>query len=51
VGSFKRLGILVGGSAGINAVLSAATIAALNQGLEVFGILEGRTASGAYTAC
>jgi 6-phosphofructokinase 1 len=43
VGSFKRLGILVGGgpAPGINAVISAATIAALNQGLEVFGVLEG----------
>ena len=43
MGSLKRLGILVGGgpAPGINAVISAATIAALNQGLEVIGVLEG----------
>ena len=43
MGSFKRLGILVGGgpAPGINAVISAATIAALNHGLEVIGVLEG----------
>jgi 6-phosphofructokinase 1 len=43
VGSFKRLAILVGGgpAPGINAVISAATIAALNHGLEVIGVLEG----------
>jgi 6-phosphofructokinase 1 len=38
-----RLGILVGGgpAPGINAVISAATIQALNQGLQVIGIHEG----------
>jgi 6-phosphofructokinase 1 len=39
----NRLGILVGGgpAPGINAVISAATIAALNQGFEVVGIRDG----------
>jgi ATP-dependent phosphofructokinase / diphosphate-dependent phosphofructokinase len=38
-----RLGILVGGgpAPGINAVISAATIEALNEGFEVIGIREG----------
>lgn len=39
----KRLGILVGGgpAPGINGVIGAATIEALNRGLEVVGILDG----------
>ena len=39
----KRLGILVGGgpAPGINAVISAATIEAINQGFEVIGIRDG----------
>ncbi|MEW6354909.1 MAG: diphosphate--fructose-6-phosphate 1-phosphotransferase [Planctomycetota bacterium] len=39
----KRLGILVGGgpAPGINGVIGAATIEALNQGLEVVGIFDG----------
>ena len=39
----KCLGILVGGgpAPGINAVISAATIAALNQGFDVTGIRDG----------
>jgi 6-phosphofructokinase 1 len=39
----KRLGILVGGgpAPGINAVISAATIEAINQGVEVIGIRDG----------
>jgi 6-phosphofructokinase len=39
----RRLGILVGGgpAPGINAVISAATIEALNEGFEVFGIHDG----------
>jgi 6-phosphofructokinase 1 len=39
----KRLGILVGGgpAPGINAVISAATIEALNEGFEVVGIRDG----------
>jgi 6-phosphofructokinase 1 len=43
MGSPQRLGILVGGgpAPGINAVISAATIEALNQGFEVIGIREG----------
>jgi len=43
MGSPSRLGILVGGgpAPGINAVISAATIEALNEGFEVFGIREG----------
>jgi 6-phosphofructokinase 1 len=43
VGSPKRLGILVGGgpAPGINTVISAATIEALNQGFEVVGIRDG----------
>jgi 6-phosphofructokinase 1 len=43
VGSSKRLGILVGGgpAPGINAVISSATIEALNQGFEVIGIRDG----------
>jgi ATP-dependent phosphofructokinase / diphosphate-dependent phosphofructokinase len=43
MGSPKRLGILVGGgpAPGINAVISAATIEALNQGFEVIGIRDG----------
>lgn len=38
-----RMGILVGGgpAPGINGVIGAATIEALNQGLEVVGILDG----------
>jgi 6-phosphofructokinase 1 len=43
MGSSKRLGILVGGgpAPGINAVISSATIEALNQGFEVIGIRDG----------
>jgi 6-phosphofructokinase len=43
MGPPKRLGILVGGgpAPGINAVISAATIEALNQGFEVIGIRDG----------
>ena len=43
MGPANRLGILVGGgpAPGINAVISAATIEALNQGFEVVGILDG----------
>ena len=39
----KKLGILVGGgpAPGINGVIGAATIEAINQGLEVVGILDG----------
>ena len=39
----KKLGILVGGgpAPGINGVISAATIEAINQGLEVIGIRDG----------
>ncbi|MHC4088742.1 MAG: 6-phosphofructokinase [Planctomycetota bacterium] len=39
----KRIGILVGGgpAPGINAVIGAATIEAVNQGLEVIGFYEG----------
>jgi ATP-dependent phosphofructokinase / diphosphate-dependent phosphofructokinase len=39
----KRLGILVGGgpAPGINAVISAATIEAINEGFEVIGIRDG----------
>ena len=39
----KRLGILVGGgpAPGINGVISAATIEAIENGLEVIGILDG----------
>ena len=39
----KRLGILVGGgpAPGINAVISAATIEAINEGFEVVGIRDG----------
>ena len=39
----KKLGILVGGgpAPGINGVISAATIEATNQGLEVVGIRDG----------
>ena len=39
----KRLGILVGGgpAPGINSVISAATIEAVNSGLEVVGIYDG----------
>ena len=39
----KRLGILVGGgpAPGINSVISAATIEAVNSGLEVIGIYDG----------
>ncbi len=38
-----RLGILVGGgpAPGINSAISAATIEAINSGLEVVGILDG----------
>src|SRR5688572_22609920 len=41
--SARRLGILVGGgpAPGINAVISAATIQAMNQGFEVIGIRDG----------
>ena len=43
MGPPRRLGILVGGgpAPGINAVISAATIEALNQGFEVVGIRDG----------
>jgi 6-phosphofructokinase len=43
MGPPRRLGILVGGgpAPGINAVISAATIEALNQGFDVVGIREG----------
>src|SRR5688572_16411211 len=43
MGSPKRLGILVGGgpAPGINAVISAATIEALNEGFDVIGIRDG----------
>jgi 6-phosphofructokinase 1 len=43
MGASKRLGILVGGgpAPGINAVISAATIEALNQGFDVTGIRDG----------
>jgi len=43
VGSSKRLAILVGGgpAPGINAVISAATIHAFNQGFDVIGIRDG----------
>lgn len=39
----KRLGIVVGGgpAPGINAVIGAATIEAVNQGFEVFGFYDG----------
>ncbi|MBU0618282.1 MAG: 6-phosphofructokinase, partial [Planctomycetes bacterium] len=38
-----RLGIIVGGgpAPGINAVIGAATIEAINQGFEVIGIYDG----------
>jgi ATP-dependent phosphofructokinase / diphosphate-dependent phosphofructokinase len=41
--STRRLGILVGGgpAPGINAVISSATIEAINQGFEVLGIQDG----------
>ena len=41
--SSRRLGILVGGgpAPGINAVISAATIEAINEGLDVVGIRDG----------
>jgi 6-phosphofructokinase 1 len=43
MGSPPRLGILVGGgpAPGINAVISAATIEAINEGFEVVGIRDG----------
>jgi 6-phosphofructokinase len=43
MGSPKRLGILVAGgpAPGINTVISAATIEAVNQGFEVIGIRDG----------
>ena len=43
MGSSKRLAILVGGgpAPGINAVISAATIQAINQGFEVIGVRDG----------
>ena len=43
MGSPKRLAILVGGgpAPGINAVISAATIQAINQGFEVIGVRDG----------
>jgi 6-phosphofructokinase 1 len=43
MGPSNRFGILVGGgpAPGINAVISAATIEALNQGFEVVGIRDG----------
>src|SRR5437868_8395188 len=39
----RRLAILVGGgpAPGINGVISAVTIEAVNRGIEVFGILDG----------
>ena len=39
----KRLAILVGGgpAPGINAVIGAATIGAINEGFEVHGICDG----------
>lgn len=39
----KRLGIIVGGgpAPGINGVIGAATIEAINEGMEVIGILDG----------
>src|SRR5438045_4099676 len=39
----KRLAILVGGgpAPGINGVISAATIEAINNGIQVFGIRDG----------
>ena len=41
--SSKRLAILVGGgpAPGINAVISAATIQALNRGFDVIGVRDG----------
>ncbi|MCH7700729.1 MAG: 6-phosphofructokinase, partial [Planctomycetes bacterium] len=41
--SNKRLGVLVGGgpAPGINAVIGAATIEAINQGLDVIGFYDG----------
>jgi 6-phosphofructokinase 1 len=43
MGSSKRLAVLVGGgpAPGINAVISAATIEAINEGFEVFGVQDG----------
>jgi len=43
MGSGKRLAVLVGGgpAPGINAVISAATIEAINEGFEVFGVQDG----------
>ena len=43
MGSSKRLAVLVGGgpAPGINAVISAATIQAINQGFEVIGVRDG----------
>jgi ATP-dependent phosphofructokinase / diphosphate-dependent phosphofructokinase len=43
MGSAKRLGILVGGgpAPGINTVISAATIEAINRGFDVVGIRDG----------
>jgi 6-phosphofructokinase 1 len=42
-GKNKKLGILVGGgpAPGLNGVIHAATIEAINNGMEVFGIYEG----------
>ncbi|HKF58089.1 MAG TPA: diphosphate--fructose-6-phosphate 1-phosphotransferase [Blastocatellia bacterium] len=43
MGSSNRLAVLVGGgpAPGINAVISAATIEAINEGFEVFGVQDG----------
>src|SRR5262245_32598482 len=43
MGSINRLAVLVGGgpAPGINAVISAATIEAINEGFEVFGVQDG----------
>ena len=42
-GEAKRLGILVGGgpAPGINGVIAAATIEAINNGLQVIGLYDG----------
>src|SRR5215831_10791750 len=43
MGSTNRLAVLVGGgpAPGINAVISAATIEAINEGFDVFGVQDG----------
>jgi len=43
MGSSNRLAVLVGGgpAPGINAVISAATIEAINEGFQVFGVQDG----------